>query len=138
MAKDADLIEALRATEIFGGLDKRALKRVADAMTKVHHDAGKTLATQGQDGVAFHLILEGTVTVTVAGRPPHQLSQGEYFGEISMIDGEPRSATVTVDTALTTASLTAWSFRPLLDEEPTITKALVIALCKRIRASEAV
>ena len=47
-----------------------------------------------------------------------------------MIDGEPRSATVTVDTPLTTAALTSWEFRPLLDEEPALAQALLLALCR--------
>ena len=131
------VVEALGSTDLFGPLPRRALHRVAEATSTVHHDAGKQLATQGQEGVAFHLIVEGTATVTVGGRPGHQLGKGDYFGEIALIDGEPRSATVTVDSPMTTIALTTWDFRPLLDEEPSIAKALLLAMCARIRRSEA-
>lgn len=136
MAPDPAIIEALGSTDLFSSLDRRALNRVADSMRTVHHEAGKTLATQGESGIAFHLILDGTATVTVEGRPTHQIGKGDYFGEISMIDGEPRSATVVVDAPLTTAALTAWEFRPLLDEEPSVARALLLHLCRRLRSSE--
>jgi CRP/FNR family transcriptional regulator, cyclic AMP receptor protein len=136
MAPDPVIVEALRATDLFGGLDRRSLNRVAETAASVHHEAGKTLTQQGNDGIAFHLILEGTASVSVDGRPGHELGKGDYFGDISMIDGEPRSATVTVTTPMTTAALTAWQFRPLLDEEPALTKALLLVMCHRLRAAE--
>jgi CRP/FNR family transcriptional regulator, cyclic AMP receptor protein len=135
MASDSDLVEALGETPLFSSLNRRTLKRVAEAAKIVRHEPGKELTTQGADGIAFHLILEGTATVSVGGRPGHSLTKGDYFGEISMIDGEPRSATIVVDTPMTTAALTAWEFRPLLNEIE-ITKALLLALCRRVRTSE--
>jgi CRP/FNR family transcriptional regulator, cyclic AMP receptor protein len=135
MATDPEVVEALGATALFASLNRRSLKRVADAAKIVKHEPGKELTTQGADGIAFHLILEGSATVTVGGRPGHTLAKGDYFGEISMIDGEPRSATIVVETAMTTAALTAWEFRPLLNEIE-ITKSLLLALCQRIRSSE--
>jgi CRP/FNR family transcriptional regulator, cyclic AMP receptor protein len=138
MSPDPEIVEALGSTDLFGSLNARHLKRVADAMKVSRHEAGKALTRQGEDGIAFHLILEGTATVTVEGHPGHQIGKGDYFGEISMIDGQPRSATVTVDTPLTTAALTSWEFRPLLDEEPALAQALLLALCRRLRASEKV
>jgi CRP/FNR family transcriptional regulator, cyclic AMP receptor protein len=136
MSPDPAIVEALGSTDLFRSLDKRALNRVANATKTVHHEVGKALTTEGRSGIAFHLILDGTATVTVGDRPGRQLGKGDYFGEISMIDGKARSATVTIDTPLTTAAITAWDFRPLLDEEPTMTKALLLAMCERLRSSE--
>jgi CRP/FNR family transcriptional regulator, cyclic AMP receptor protein len=136
MPSDPATVEALGATDLFSSLDRRALKKVATISKTVHHDAGKNLTTQGEDGIAFHLILDGSATVTVKGRAPHPLGKGDYFGEISMIDGQPRSATVTVDTPMTTIALTAWAFRPLLDEEPALARALLLTMCERLRKSE--
>jgi CRP/FNR family transcriptional regulator, cyclic AMP receptor protein len=137
MAADPAIVEALGSTDLFSSLDRRALERVAGAARSVHHEAGKSLTTQGEAGIAFHLILDGTAIVSIDGRPAHQIGKGDYFGEISMIDGAPRSATVTVETPMTTAALTSWEFRPLLDEEPTLARALLLHLCKRLRESEA-
>ena len=136
MPPDPAIIDALGATDLFRSLDRRALNKVAGAVKTTEHDAGKVLTTQGRDGVAFHLILEGTATVSVDGRPGRQIGKGAYFGEISMIDGEPRSATVTADEPLKTAALTAWEFRPLLDDEPSIAKALLLVMCGRLRQAE--
>lgn len=136
MPPDPAIVEALGSTDLFRSLNRRALKKVAGSMKTTHHAAGKSLTTQGKEGIAFHLILEGTATVSVDGHAGHQVGKGDYFGEISMIDGEPRSATVTADTPLTTVALTAWDFRPLLDEEPTLAKGLLLAMCERLRKSE--
>jgi CRP/FNR family cyclic AMP-dependent transcriptional regulator len=136
MAADASVVAALAATDLFGSLNKRALETVADTVRVVHHVAGKELTTEGEGGVALHLITDGTASVSVRGAQRRTLGPGQYFGEISMIDGKPRSATVTADTALTTLALVAWRFAPLLDEHPAISKALLLTLCERIRAAE--
>lgn len=136
MASDPDVAAALGATDLFASLDKRALNRVAASARVVHHQAGKQLTEQGTGGIGFHLILEGRATVDVHGAARKSLEVGDYFGEISLIDGLPRSATVTADSDLTTASLTSWDFQPLLLEEPAVTKALLLAMCARLRAAE--
>jgi CRP-like cAMP-binding protein len=136
MAADPKIVEAFAATDLFRDLEPRALERVADTARTVHHAAGKSLTSEGQSGIGFHLILDGTAAVTVHGQDRHSLKKGDYFGEISLIDGKPRSATVTAKTDLTTASIVSWEFEPLLIEEPAITKALLLVMCGRLRAAE--
>lgn len=135
MAADPRITQALAATDLFGELDKRALERLADTAKIVQHAAGKEFA-EGQQGIAFHLILEGTASVSVGGRERHPLGPGDYFGDISLIDGKPRSATITATTDVTTASIIRWEFEPLLTEEPTLTKALLLVMCNRLRKVE--
>lgn len=129
--------EALHSVDLFAGLSRKALDKVAQKARIVRHDEGKELTTEGKDGVGFHLILEGTVAVNVHGDGAKALGPGEYFGDISLIDGKPRSATVTTTSPVTTLSLVAWDFEPLLDEEPELTKALLLVMCARLRAAEA-
>jgi CRP-like cAMP-binding protein len=136
MAADPSAADALAATDLFGALKKRALDKVASATRVVHHEAGKELTTEGEGGIGLHLITDGTASVSVRGADRGTLGPGQYFGEISLIDGKPRSATVTAQTPLTTLALTAWQFGPLLDEEPEMAKALLLVLCERLRASE--
>ena len=136
MAADRKIVDAFAATDLFGGLDKRALERVAGVARMVHHDAGKSLTSEGKSGIGFHLILDGTAAVTVHGQERHSLKPGDYFGDISLIDGKPRSATITATTDLTTASIVSWEFEPLLIEEPAVTKALLLVMCGRLRAAE--
>jgi CRP-like cAMP-binding protein len=136
MAADRRIVDAFAKTDLFRSLDPRALERVAETAKTVHHAEGKSLTSEGQSGIGFHLILEGTASVTVHGQDRHSLKAGDYFGEISLIDGKPRSATVTATSDLTTASIVSWEFEPLLLEEPQITKALLLVMCGRLRAAE--
>jgi CRP/FNR family transcriptional regulator, cyclic AMP receptor protein len=136
MAADPAVVDALRKTDLFSPLSKRALARVAAQANLVHHEPGKEITEEGGGGVGFHLITEGTVSVTVRGTRRASLGPGEYFGEISLIDGRPRSATVTAETPLTTVSLVSWIFNPILDEEPEVSKSILKVMCARLRALE--
>jgi CRP/FNR family cyclic AMP-dependent transcriptional regulator len=136
MAADPAVIAALRKTDLFSSLSKRALDRVASQATLVNHDAGKEITEEGGSGIGFHLITEGNASVTVGGAQRARLGPGQYFGEISLIDGKPRSATVTAETPLTTVSLVSWVFNPILDEEAEVSKAILKVMCGRLRAIE--
>jgi CRP-like cAMP-binding protein len=101
-------------------------------MKEVHFSEGTSVATQGQSGVGFHLVVDGTAEVVKDGTRVADLRHGGYFGEIGLIDGGPRSATVTATSDLTTVSLVGWDFTPLLDN-PSFTKGLLMGLCKIAR-----
>ncbi len=94
------------------------------------------MATEGDGGIGFHLIASGTASVTVNGQSRPTLGPGDYFGEISLIDGKPRSATVVAEEVLLTYSLVAWDFNPVLQSEPSVALAMLQSLCARLRAIE--
>jgi CRP/FNR family cyclic AMP-dependent transcriptional regulator len=133
----ASAAESLRHVDLFAGLSQRALDKVAAKTRTVEHAEGKEIATQGQSGLGFHLILEGTADVLVNGAVARSMSAGNYFGDISLIDGKPRSATIVTTSPVTTLSIVSWDFTPLLDEEPELTKALLLVMCARLRDAEA-
>ena len=86
----------------------------------------------------IHLVTAGEAEVEVGGQPRATLRRGQGFGEISLIDGEPRSATVRAGTdGLQTFALSAWEFRPLLEENPSVAFQLLKTLSARLRAAEA-
>lgn len=136
MAADAATVSALGSTDLFSSLSRRSLKTVAECAKVISHPAGQQLVTEGQEGVGFHLIVDGTVSVVVGGEPRGRMSAGQYFGEISMIDGGPRSATITTETPVTMIYLSSWNFRPILKAEPEIARALLLVMCARLRAAE--
>ena len=136
MASDQGGAKALGATDLFSALKPKTLGRVADSRRDIHHAAGPTVAREGESGVGLHLITEGTAEVSDDGVHRADIGPGVYFGEISLIDGRPRSATGVAKTELTTVSIPAWDFAPLLDTEPELGKALLLVLCKRLRAAE--
>lgn len=136
MATDSATVKALGATDLFSALSRRSLATVAASAKVTSHPAGRQLVTEGQEGVGFHLIVDGTVSVMVGGKRRGRMGPGQYFGEMSMIDGGPRSATITADTAVTTIYLSAWNFRPILKSEPEVARALLLVMCARLRAAE--
>ena len=135
MSSDPVIVKALGATDIFGSLSKRALDRVASTARIVQRPAGREITSEGDAGIGFHLITAGTASVVIGSERVATLSPDDYFGEISLIDGGPRTATVTSETELTTISLTTWDFRPVMDSEPEVVKALLLLMCKRVRAA---
>jgi CRP/FNR family cyclic AMP-dependent transcriptional regulator len=136
MSADPEIVQALGQTDLFAGLNKKHLTSIASQARLVHHQPGKDITEQGGGAAGFHLIKDGTASVRVSGHDRPALGPGDYFGEISMIDGQPRSATVHAETDMTTISIPSWSFHPILDEEPEVAKVLLRVLCARLRAAE--
>ena len=129
-------IERIRSVPLFSDFGDKELQRVAAIAKEVEFPAGKVIAKQGETGVGFHMIVDGEVTVSVEGIEHAKLGPGSYFGEISLIDGGPRSATVTAATDLKTVSVTSWDFNVLLDQFPELSRQLLIQLCRRLREVE--
>jgi CRP/FNR family transcriptional regulator, cyclic AMP receptor protein len=136
MAEPALMIDRLREVAIFRGLDEKELHRIVEVGKEVRFEPGKVVAEQDGGAAGFHLILDGEVSVDVSGRERARLRSGQYFGEMSLIDGKPRSATVRAEAPTTTFALTSWQFLPLLDEYPSISRALLVELSGRLRRVE--
>jgi CRP-like cAMP-binding protein len=131
-----DKLAQLRAVPLFAGLKDRALKDVLERTREVEHTGGE-IVEEGQSGVGFHLILDGTVTVLQGGQVRRTLGPGDYFGEISLIDGKPRSATIRPEGTVRTLSLAAWNFAPLIEKNPAMAHELLLGLCAHVREAEA-
>jgi CRP-like cAMP-binding protein len=129
-------IEQIRSVPLFSDFGDKELQRVAAIAKEVKFPAGKVIAKQGESGVGFHMITDGEATVSVDGVEHARLGPGTYFGEISLIDGGQRSATVSAATDLKTVSLTSWDFNVLLDQFPELARGLLIQLCRRLRDVE--
>jgi CRP-like cAMP-binding protein len=137
MADAETLDQRLAGVDLFAGLPQRALRTISERGREVYHEPGHVVATEGESGIAFHLVLEGSADVEVGGDSRPSLTAGDYFGEISMIDNKPRSATVRAgQDGMKTFSLSAWQFSPLLDNHPEIARAMLVNLCARLRAAE--
>lgn len=133
---DVDVVEVLRRTDLFAAVGDRALKSIARQARVVQHAAGAEIAQEGGGAAGFHLIVEGTASVDVHGRTRPELGAGDYFGEIALIDGKPRSATVVATSPLTTIALVSWDFRPILRAEPGVAVGVLEVMCARLRAAE--
>jgi CRP-like cAMP-binding protein len=127
------LLERLRSVELFKDLTESELQRIARAGKEVEFERGRTITAEGESGVGFHLILDGAADVVVHGRTVKSIGPGEYFGEMSLLDGKPRSATVTVTAPMRTFALASWDFLPVLESTPSIARKLLVELSRRIR-----
>jgi CRP/FNR family cyclic AMP-dependent transcriptional regulator len=137
MAADRELLEGLKSVPLFKGLSEQELEDVVSQSRVVEFEAGHDIVEEGGGFVGFHLILEGQARVRHASRTIASLGPGDYFGEISVIDGKPRTATVTTESAVRTLSLSAGRFQPLLDAHPALTRKILLGLCLKIRGADA-
>jgi CRP/FNR family cyclic AMP-dependent transcriptional regulator len=138
MTDNATDVQAhLARVPIFAGLSSRQLGRLADASRRTTHQAGHEIAREGEGALALHIILDGTAEVSVHGTPRRELQAGDYFGEISLIDGKKRSATVTASSDLHTLAVPHGPFQKLLETEPGFAAGLLTLVCARLREAEA-
>jgi len=135
MAERSD-IERLAGVDLFKGLARKELRVIAGLAKALSFPEGAVVAEEGKPGGRFFLILDGEAKVTVRGRTRRTLRAGDYFGEISLIDGEPRSATIMAATPLRTLALAEWNFRSALLTNPGIARKLLVELCRRLRSAE--
>ena len=131
------MVDSLREVPLFADLANRDLKRLADSMQEKSFEAGKEIVSEGKGGVGFFVILEGTARVSQGGEDRGRLAVGDYFGEMALIDGNDRTATVHADTALRCAAMTSWNFRPFVKDHPDIAWTLLNSLVKRVRQAQA-
>jgi CRP-like cAMP-binding protein len=133
----ADSTDNLSQVPLFAQVDKKHLKRLEQRMQARTFPEGHVIAEEGQSGVGFFLIDDGNATVTVGGQERRSLGPGDWFGEMALIDEGPRSATVTAVTDLRCRGMSAWEFRPFVQEHPEVAWPLLQALVGRLRDAEA-
>src|SRR6266404_6678924 len=107
-------IRHLQRVPLFSGFDESDLRRVAEMSRIVEAPAGTVVTHIGEPGDSFFVIIDGTVTVRTPVGAGAQLLPGEFFGEMSLLDGEPRSATIVATTDLRLLVVDRSHFRQLL------------------------
>lgn len=133
MSKFADQIAGI---PLFSACSKRDLQRLARASDEVQIAAGTQLTVEDTIGREAFVIVEGTATVTKGGETVATLGPGDHFGELALLDGGPRTATVTADGDMEVLVLSKPAFNGVLDEIPTLSHKLLVSLARRLRESE--
>jgi len=128
-----DLAKVLAGVPLFNKCTKRELGTVARHAETAQLADGTALITEGDPGDAFFVILKGTVAVTRGGQARGEVGEGAWFGELALLDGSPRSATVTAVGPVTVAVLGVRMFRTLLREFPDLTEQLLAGLASQLR-----
>jgi CRP-like cAMP-binding protein len=116
-------------------MDRRQSEQIGRLLKERRFAKGETVIMEGTGGAAFFIIASGEATVSSKGASLATLGPGQYFGEVALIDGGPRSATVTAATDLVCYGLTFWEFRPLVESNGNIGWKLLQAVAKQLRAA---
>jgi CRP-like cAMP-binding protein len=126
-------VPVLARVPLFQALSTRHLRRVARLAELKRYSTGEQVVRAGGRGDAFFVILDGSAQVSPPKGHGKELGEGDYFGELALIDGAPRSATVTAIGTLTTARIARTAFRQLLKDEPAIGVGLANGLVAIVR-----
>src|SRR5712691_11948691 len=134
--KEGDKIGLLRQVWMFEECSQRQLRSIARIARVFDAPAGTMLTRADELGDEFFLILDGTATVDVATETRGPLPPGAFFGEVSLLDGGPRSATIVAETPVRLLAISRRNFSVLLKEVPALTQSLLVTLSRRVRQAE--
>ena len=125
--------ELLSAARLFDGVDAEGMARLAAVVVEVDFAAGHVIARQGDIGSGLFVITSGSTRVVRDGRTIAELGPGDFFGELSVLDGKPRNAQVVTAGPTTCLALASWDFEAVLLAEPKVTLAILRGLATRLR-----
>jgi len=128
--RKADLLSAAR---LFDGVDAEGMDRIAEVAVEVEFPAEHVIARQGDIGTGFFVVVSGAVRVVRDGEIIARLGPGDFFGELSVLDGLPRLTQVIADGPTTCLALATWDFESVLLGEPRVTLAILRGVARRLR-----
>lgn len=126
--------DVLRAVPLFKGMTDRSIEAIATLAQPTAFASGEDLVREGDPGDTFLVLTAGTADVSREGVRIRTLGPGDFLGEISLIDGGPRTATVTATTPIDALAIDRDGFERLMTEWPVVRHDLVSALTQRLRA----
>ena len=131
----------LERVPLFAALPKRHLRRIVGLADEVRFRDGRVIVESGVPGTTFFVITEGRAKVyrskIPSGRPLARLGPGDFFGEMALLDGGPRSATVVADGDVTAIRLSRSAFKKVVSREPTLSLSIMAELATRLRRGNA-
>jgi CRP/FNR family transcriptional regulator len=130
-------VRVLARVPLFSGLPQTHLRQLAALAEEVRYSRGRMIVRAGSPGVAFYVIVEGTAKVLrgkiASAKGSWELRPGDFFGEMALLDGGPRTASVVAETPLTTVRIERAPFRRMLKDEPDIALKLLEGMAVRMR-----
>jgi CRP/FNR family cyclic AMP-dependent transcriptional regulator len=132
-ASPEDITQLLAQTRLFAGIDAEGLARIAARMRELEVPADRVIARQGEIGTGFFVIVSGNVRVVRDGEALAELGPGDFFGELSVLDGKPRNAQVVTTEPTICLALASWEFEEVVREQPSVALAILRELAGRLR-----
>jgi CRP-like cAMP-binding protein len=127
------IAEQLARTRLFAGVEPGDLQGIAARTTELEVPADRTIVRQGEIGTGFFIVVSGSVRVVRDGETLAELGPGAFFGELSVIDREPRLAMVVSVQPTTCLALASWDFEAVIREQPSVAMAILRELAGRLR-----
>ncbi len=131
LGKDSK-VKLIEKVPLFSKLSKKGLEEVAHLADELDLPAGKVMATEGDRGREFFVLLDGEADVTRGGKSVNRLGSGDFFGEIALVTHMPRTASVTAKDNVRVLVITERDFNSLLKRSPEISRGVAEALAERI------
>jgi CRP/FNR family transcriptional regulator, cyclic AMP receptor protein len=125
--------DVLKKVPLFAGLDRRELDEIAASMKERRFSAGDTVTAEGAGGAGFFVVEDGEAAVTVDGEARGTIGAGDYFGEIALLTGSDRTATITATSDMVCWGMTPWDFRPLVESNSAIAWKLLTAMAEKLK-----
>ena len=124
--------DILKNVPLFAGLDDRELEQIASTMRERRFSAGATVTEEGAGGAGFFVVEEGQAEVLVEGETRGTIGAGDYFGEIALLTGSDRTATIKATSDMICWGMTPWDFRPLVESNSAIAWKLLTAMADKL------
>lgn len=128
--------EFLARVPVFAQCSADEIRAIANVAQENLFQPAQIIVTQGTPGQAFYLILSGRVEILRDGVSLGAFSAGDFFGEMSLLDSAPRSATIRAVEQTTCLMLSSWDFKALLEKNPSIAIKLLEVLSRRLRVAD--
>jgi len=125
--------ELLATARLFDGVDEAGMARIADVAVEVAVPEGHVIARQGDIASGLFVIASGGVRVVRDGRLVADLGPGDFFGELSVLDGRPRVAQVVTTAPTVCLALSTWDFEAVVLDQPRVALAILHGLAGRLR-----
>lgn len=126
-------VKMLKSVPLFSGCSDKELQEISKLTKEVEFPEGKQICKQGQTGLGLHVITDGETKVVINGRTRRRLGRGAFFGEMALLDNGPRSAAVIAESPVTTLSLSAWDFKEVVGNHPSIAVKVLEEMSRRLR-----
>lgn len=135
---ESEFFEYLKNVPLLSDLNDKTLKSIIQESRQVSYPGGKAIMKEGDQSVVFHIIMDGSVAIVKNGKQISRLGKGEFFGEMGLFTGRPRSADVVGLEPTKCLALTAWAFRSYLRHNPMIAFEVIRTLAERLAAKDAI
>jgi len=127
--------DMLESIPLFRGLEKEELMAISNSSKEINFRAGETIVKEGDAGLGFYLITEGRALVKRKGKTLAKLGRGSFFGEMSLLDDQPRSADVVAEETTKCRVLLRWNFWSVVSKNQKIPRAMLQEMARRLRAT---